>query len=153
MPCSSHPPGLGHSNYSYIWRRVKIIKLLVMPFSAMSRHFISPWFKYSQHPVFKHPQSVLLPKCQRPNSCVFRQQMRRHKVVDWLVASITRIQSRNFLMNQILICYGRSQLCHIFEASVIYTSIYVMMAELVTDVLYWRLSGDCSVAYIRHCCM
>jgi hypothetical protein len=31
-----------------------------MPFSPISRHFISLWTKYSpQHPVLKHPQSII----------------------------------------------------------------------------------------------
>jgi hypothetical protein len=30
MPCSSHPPWLDHSNY--IWRRVQLMKLLIMQF-------------------------------------------------------------------------------------------------------------------------
>jgi hypothetical protein len=28
MPCPSHPPSLDHSNYT--WRRVQVMKLLIM---------------------------------------------------------------------------------------------------------------------------
>jgi hypothetical protein len=38
MPRSSHSPWLHHSNYA--WRRVQIMKLLTMPFTSPSRHFI-----------------------------------------------------------------------------------------------------------------
>jgi hypothetical protein len=57
MPCSSHPPWLDHSNYT--WRRVQVMKLLIMQFSPASRHFISLRSKYSpQHPVLIYPKSV-----------------------------------------------------------------------------------------------
>jgi hypothetical protein len=57
--CPSHPPWLDYSNYT--WRRVKVMKLLIMQFSQTSRHFISLRPKYSsQRPVLKHPQSMFL---------------------------------------------------------------------------------------------
>jgi hypothetical protein len=50
MPCLSHPSWLDHSNY--VWRLVQVMKLFVMQFSPISRHFISLRFKYPpQHPV------------------------------------------------------------------------------------------------------
>jgi hypothetical protein len=59
MSCPSHSPWLDHSNY--IWRRVQITKLLVLQFSAPSRHFIPSRSKHpTQHPVLKHPQSMSL---------------------------------------------------------------------------------------------
>jgi hypothetical protein len=39
VPCPSHPPCLDHSNYT--WRRVQVMKLLIMQFSPTSCHFIS----------------------------------------------------------------------------------------------------------------
>jgi hypothetical protein len=39
MPRPSHPPWLGHSNYT--WRRVQVMKLLIMQFSPTSCLFIS----------------------------------------------------------------------------------------------------------------
>jgi hypothetical protein len=58
MVCQSHPPSLDNSNYT--WRRVQVMNLRIMRFSPASRHFIPLRSKYSQHPVLKHPQSMLL---------------------------------------------------------------------------------------------
>jgi hypothetical protein len=66
VPCRSHPPLLDHSNYN--WRRVQVMKLLIMQFSPTSCHFIPLRTKYSaQHPVLKHRLSLFPPYCQRSN--------------------------------------------------------------------------------------
>jgi hypothetical protein len=52
-----HPPRLYNSNYT--WRRVQIMKILIMQLSPPSRHSIPLWSKYSpQHPVFKLLQNI-----------------------------------------------------------------------------------------------
>jgi hypothetical protein len=100
-----------------------------MQFSPTSLHFISLRSKYSQHPVFRHPKSVFLPQCERPSFTptqpqaklwffilwfnIFRQQARRHRVLDWMVADITRNQSTlTFLLNHVLICYSIHNLAY-----------------------------------------
>jgi hypothetical protein len=55
MSHASHPPLFDHFNYT--WRRVKVMKLLIMQLSPC--HFIPLWSKYSpKHPVLKHSQSM-----------------------------------------------------------------------------------------------
>jgi hypothetical protein len=66
MPLPSHSPWLDHSNYT--WRRVQVIKLLIMQFSRTSRHFISLRSRYSPSPSPSHistdGQSVSLSWCR-----------------------------------------------------------------------------------------
>jgi hypothetical protein len=45
----------------YVWRGVQVMKLLIMQFSPISRHFIPPRSKCSpQHPVLKPALHILL---------------------------------------------------------------------------------------------
>jgi hypothetical protein len=53
MPC---PPWLDHSNNT--WRRVEVMKLLIMQFSSATYHFILLRSTYSpQQNVLRQPQS------------------------------------------------------------------------------------------------
>jgi hypothetical protein len=57
MPCPSHTPSLDHSNYT--WRRVQVMKLLIMQFSPTSCHFSSLRAKYfTQHHVHSRTLSL-----------------------------------------------------------------------------------------------
>jgi hypothetical protein len=47
MPCPSHSPWLEHSNYT--WRRVQVMKLLIMLFTPTSHGFYSSFFRPSYY--------------------------------------------------------------------------------------------------------
>jgi hypothetical protein len=70
------------------------------------------------------------------NFYVFRQQARRQKVLNQMIAIITRIQAYlNFFKNHILIAYCLPQifeLCHIFKGSISYISVIILPCILVT---------------------
>jgi hypothetical protein len=58
MLCPSHPPWFNNSNYT--WRRVQVMKLLIMQFSPTSCQFIPLRFKYSpQRPVLTYPEFII----------------------------------------------------------------------------------------------
>jgi hypothetical protein len=79
-PPISSSPRLDYSNYT--WRRVQITKVLVMQFSQPFLHFNSIRSKYPpQHPVLKHPQSVFLPKCQRPSFSLIQNRKQYYSLV------------------------------------------------------------------------
>jgi hypothetical protein len=61
-PC--HPPWFDHPNN--IWWSVQVMMFFVMQSSPASRHFLPLRSKCSQHPVLRHPQSMLFPWCERP---------------------------------------------------------------------------------------
>jgi hypothetical protein len=81
-PRPSYPPWLDHP--SNIWRRVQVMKFLIMQSSPVSRHFLPLRSIYSpQHPVLKHPQPMLLP-CDRPtllDQC--NRDIYRRRVAEW----------------------------------------------------------------------
>ena len=65
MPC---PPGVSWFDHpNIIWWSVQIMQLFVMQFSPASHQFCPLRLQYlPQCPVFKHPQSMFLPQCDRP---------------------------------------------------------------------------------------
>jgi hypothetical protein len=64
-------------------------------------------------------------------------------VLDQMVASVTGVQTpRKILLNQVLICYRRSQiseLCHIFKTSVTYFYVIIFPCKPIINNLGTRL--------------
>jgi hypothetical protein len=81
MPCPSHPPSFHHSNCT--WQRGWVIKLHIMQRTSFA-------------PIQNHRQNYSL---LNSNVYAFRQQTRRQKVLDWMVASVpvTNVKMRNCL--------------------------------------------------------
>jgi hypothetical protein len=153
MSCPSNTPWLDHSNY--IWWRVRVMKFFNIQISSTCRHFIPLQCKYFPQGILKYPQSTFFQvraKVSRHTKlhsnfssvylkfCVFGRQASRHKVRNWMVASITRIQSPlNIPMNQILIVTVVLKCLyvfrHILKGSISYVYVITLLCILVTRCL------------------
>jgi hypothetical protein len=52
MPCLSQSRCL--DQFNYIWRRVQLMKLLIIQYSPTSYYFIPLQFRYFQHSVLRY---------------------------------------------------------------------------------------------------
>jgi hypothetical protein len=117
-------PLLHHSNN--VWWGLQAMKVLAIQFSSASYYFNPVWIKYSpQNPVLMYLQSVFScfirvkfshPYKIRVKIFMIRQQIRRQKVLNWMVVST----AFNLVMNANSICNYDSkifELCHIFKGS------------------------------------
>jgi hypothetical protein len=57
------------------------MKLLLMPFPSVSRHFVRPWSKYfPQHSVLKHPRV-----CSSLNTSIREQVSQPYRITDKII--------------------------------------------------------------------
>jgi hypothetical protein len=106
--CLAHLIFFWFDSLSDIWRRVQIMKLLILQFSSAFCHFIPRGSKYSpQYPVLRN-NLVFFRYCKRPSftpiqnrkqnySCayfnlyVFTQQTEKQMIFNYMVTSMPRI--------------------------------------------------------------
>jgi hypothetical protein len=66
MPCPIHPPWVHHSNYT--WRKVQVMKLLIVPFSLFFYYFFPLGPKYS--PLFPNTINLCKGKKVKLSPCL-----------------------------------------------------------------------------------
>jgi hypothetical protein len=114
MPGPSNPPWLGHS----IWRGVQVVKCTIMQYSLISCYFVSFGSSAPCSPIRSLHAIILLSiqNCRQNCSIVyfnlygFRQQTLQQTFwTEWWQALPHFNLLRNFITNQILFSYCRSQ--------------------------------------------
>jgi hypothetical protein len=126
MPCPSHPLWIDHCNYT--WRRVQVMKLLIMQFSPTSQHFMCLRSNILRNTLFSNTPTLCSFLNARDNVsywyrstgkiivlyiliCAFLDSEREDKIF-WNNGSkhCPNSSPLNFLLNQVLICSYHSQI-------------------------------------------